>query len=477
MYKVILVDDEIWVIESLKRSINWNYYGFEVVDQAGNGAAAFEKIKQLKPDLVFADIRMPGTGGLELIAQTSDLPSKPLYIIVSGFAEFAYAQKAMSYGAIGYCLKPFDVDEIGKMLLKATDLLGMQSIHNENDLIDHLDDPSPYAKRVIEIALEEHGLYFNHENCFFAIMTLGKDELSISRDLNAVTIKFGVNKRLYITNAVDLPKMVTRLNKMADDIITGVGISERIDSALQLGNAVEQASIAAYQYFVDGTRTHHHKRSYQRDEFAIYTEFDDALHGSDPIALVKAFENIAQLSGNPTYTIRSAYSLYNLVTTYLYGKGLQHNENLLMSFDQLTKIFRSNDDMIDYLRCQSLKQYGDIQTETCKEMDNMRLKEIIEYVDRNFYKDISIHTLAQKFHFNPNYFCQLFSKGTGVTFTEYLTRRRIEYACEILSNSKAPVGEVAEKCGFDNYFYFSRIFKKLMQRTPSEYRSYRMAIE
>src|SRR5690242_2899850 len=108
MYKVMLVDDEKWIIKSLKTSIDWHAHGFEIIAEASNGFEGLEKIKQLSPDLVFTDIRMPGMDGLELIRQTNELNKGISFIITSGYKEFEYAKKAIQYGALDYCLKPFE---------------------------------------------------------------------------------------------------------------------------------------------------------------------------------------------------------------------------------------------------------------------------------------------------------------------------------------------------------------------------------
>jgi two-component system response regulator YesN len=67
MYKVLIVDDEFLIVKSLKNRVKWKDCGFKVVGEAYNGLEAYEKILELKPDVVFTDIRMPGMGGLELV--------------------------------------------------------------------------------------------------------------------------------------------------------------------------------------------------------------------------------------------------------------------------------------------------------------------------------------------------------------------------------------------------------------------------
>ena len=75
MFKVFLVDDEELVIKSLQASLDWKEYGFELAGYALNGEEAFEQIRLIQPDVVFTDIRMPGTSGLELIKRLKELPS------------------------------------------------------------------------------------------------------------------------------------------------------------------------------------------------------------------------------------------------------------------------------------------------------------------------------------------------------------------------------------------------------------------
>ena len=92
---------------------------FEVIGEAYDGLSGLELIKQLKPDLAFVDIQMPGMGGLELLQTVNEMHSGTLFIMISGYAEFAYAQKAMFHNAIGYCLKPFSKSELLDSMQKA----------------------------------------------------------------------------------------------------------------------------------------------------------------------------------------------------------------------------------------------------------------------------------------------------------------------------------------------------------------------
>jgi two-component system response regulator YesN len=122
MYRAIIIDDEKWVVRSLAATIK-DQVNFEIVGEAYDGLSGLELIKQLKPDLAFVDIQMPGMGGLELLQTANELHTGTLFIMISGYAEFAYAQKALFHNAIGYCLKPFSKSELIDSMQKAYQVL------------------------------------------------------------------------------------------------------------------------------------------------------------------------------------------------------------------------------------------------------------------------------------------------------------------------------------------------------------------
>lgn len=122
MVRILIIDDEKWVVRSL-RALMKDSPCFEIVGEAYNGLQGWTLIEEEKPDLVFVDIRMPGMGGLQLLQKAREEKLSTLFAVISGYAEFAYAQKAMANGAIAYCLKPFSQSEINETLEKARSIL------------------------------------------------------------------------------------------------------------------------------------------------------------------------------------------------------------------------------------------------------------------------------------------------------------------------------------------------------------------
>ncbi len=115
-YKVWLADDEPWILESLKRMLDWPSHGFEIVGESCNGLDAYRQMKHHRPDVAFIDIRMPGMNGIELIQKLYEEETGVCCVVASGYAEFEYARQAMHYGADGYILKPFRNEEISEVL-------------------------------------------------------------------------------------------------------------------------------------------------------------------------------------------------------------------------------------------------------------------------------------------------------------------------------------------------------------------------
>lgn len=119
MIKVFLVEDEYAIREGIKRSVNWESNGFELVGEAGDGEVAFPKILKTKPDILITDIRMPFMDGLELAGLVKkELPDIRI-IVLSGYDDFNYAKKAISIGVEEYILKPVSGEnlmlELGKI--------------------------------------------------------------------------------------------------------------------------------------------------------------------------------------------------------------------------------------------------------------------------------------------------------------------------------------------------------------------------
>ena len=116
MINVYIADDEVWITLGLKKLLEKLNIDAWVVGTANNGLTAKEEIAHFKPDVVFADIRMPGLTGLELLQVIPDVSPETKVVIISGFAEFSYAQEAVQHHAYDYLLKPIKEEDLARVM-------------------------------------------------------------------------------------------------------------------------------------------------------------------------------------------------------------------------------------------------------------------------------------------------------------------------------------------------------------------------
>ena len=116
MYRVVLIDDEYIILEGLRRVVKWADYGCEVVGTAQDAEDGMALIREMRPDILFTDIRMPGQDGLTMLAALrSEFPDMQVTVL-TGYRDFAYAQEAIRLGVTRFLLKPSKMDEVREAL-------------------------------------------------------------------------------------------------------------------------------------------------------------------------------------------------------------------------------------------------------------------------------------------------------------------------------------------------------------------------
>ncbi|MBR2653024.1 MAG: response regulator [Lachnospiraceae bacterium] len=116
MISAYIADDEIWITLGLQKLLQKTKYDVWVAGTANNGLTAKEEIAEFQPQIVFADIRMPGMSGLELLTEINEVSPGTKVVIISGYAEFSYALEAVQKHAFDYLLKPIKVEDLERVL-------------------------------------------------------------------------------------------------------------------------------------------------------------------------------------------------------------------------------------------------------------------------------------------------------------------------------------------------------------------------
>jgi two-component system, response regulator YesN len=98
------------------------------------------------------------------------------------------------------------------------------------------------------------------------------------------------------------------------------------------------------------------------------------------------------------------------------------------------------------------------------------VRKAIAYIDRQLKEELTLKDVAAHVHLNPSYFSVLFKEQANLNFSEYVTRRRIQRAKELVISTNLPINEIAEEVGYKTSKYFIKIFKEMEGITPSTYR-------
>ena len=141
-YQVVIIDDEPWTREVLRSLGQWGSLGLKVVGEASDGESGLLLIRQLHPDIVLTDIKMPLMGGIELVETLRRTDARTRVIMVSGYDDFAYVRSAMRMDATDYLLKPVKAAELNTQLQKCIDQLDrMQQSPAAQDVSGFMDAP------------------------------------------------------------------------------------------------------------------------------------------------------------------------------------------------------------------------------------------------------------------------------------------------------------------------------------------------
>lgn len=253
MRSVIIADDEKWIVEGIKAGVNWKKYGFEVIGDAENGQEALQLIQSLRPTLVLTDIKMPVMNGLELIQRAKAIAPDTIFIVLSGHAEFAYAQKAMNYGTFGYCLKPFEIEEIEGMLNRIAQQHDSKTVKEQpiHDFELYEAVCSGDLER-INLWLDEKKIPLSKDTPHIPIVIQGLSSPVDVGQFSSLVFPMSRRRYGYLLEECQYEVFLQGLEQTEVVQECGVGIGPPISDIQQLDASLESASHAAFSMFTTG---------------------------------------------------------------------------------------------------------------------------------------------------------------------------------------------------------------------------------
>ncbi|MBR3607177.1 MAG: response regulator [Lachnospiraceae bacterium] len=431
---VIIVDDEPMVIESIKWGIEWESLDASLVGTFTDSISALEFIKNNPIQIVITDIDMPPFNGLVLCSRILNINPNIQLIIISGYADFSYAQKSIHYGAIGYCLKPIDYDELSLYIKKAISRISPeQATSISQDFIELI-----YENNIALLStfLQKQGLSWPY---YIA------SSISSQPVFSSFSRRFGLNEYIYLSST---PYVVSKEHN--NSVFKGVYLHPQPVCIEDLSEAIIQSLYYPYQYFFAPQNTIFTQPAIYYDKLLVQAK-----------SLFPHPEELKKLlhSSNVNH-ISWATDLYNSALRYVGQEPTYSHHHLLYQFTNF-------DDLTDKI-CLLLHSKTDIEWDVS--CTNRNFLKLIKYIQENFTTDISSQTLAEELSLNACYIGQLLKKETGTTLPQYLNELRINYAKELLITTEMGINEIGETCGYQDYFYFIKKFKKNTGKTPSAFR-------
>jgi two-component system, response regulator YesN len=122
--RLVIIDDEMWSREVVKKLIHFEKFSLELVGEADNGLDGLKLIENLKPDIVITDMKMPGLDGLQVLKKLSKYPHIKT-IVMSGFDDYDYLRQAIHSKAIEYLLKPIKEDDVNAAIERCINELSL----------------------------------------------------------------------------------------------------------------------------------------------------------------------------------------------------------------------------------------------------------------------------------------------------------------------------------------------------------------
>lgn len=457
MFRVLIADDEKSVAESLANSIPWEELGIQVVGTAADGWTALELAKKEAVDIAILDIRMPGLNGLELCERLRERNERIQLIIASGYAEFAYAEKAIQYGVIGYCLKPLDFVQMTRFLRRAIQNLKRdRHLPEQGDLMEVLErqDEDEIRECLEQLGLVWQGRYFIGVSC-------GERKMEILPG-DGISLRLGRKQWGYILKQDWFEGYSMEGGRSPE----GIGYLEQPVEGREIYEGLEECTARAYQFFVEGTgiiccRLDETKANGWLD--AIQEKAQGNQWGSVSCQLEEIKRN-----GVVDFTVRSALRLCNLILSNPCMRD-EENDSYIYSVEQLVNTYGSFKEMLGCLQ-QSLVERGSSREDEGN-FTNSSFMKLMRYINENYKTEISLTGAAQMLHMNANYVSQLFKKESGTTFVHYVTQKRLEDAKELLTSTRKPLTDIALEVGFCDTIHFIKTFKRFTGMTPGQYRS------
>lgn len=503
MYQIMLVEDEALVRESMAQNTNWKKFGFAAPHVYENGQQALEQLALVRPDVVITDICMPFLDGLELARHVYEQLPETIVVVLTGFSEFSYAQKAIRYHVHDYLLKPVKPQEFDDLLQNLSAALSAResrhglftrAVMADEVLKDHFyqsliqPEPTQEPEEVVRAVCDElpgrlHAVALapiterseGLESCCARVAELcAPAQARVLGEQYVMLIVSGDETAELMARTASGARQL-RIQLQEQQIFSPIGISGAYTGHEQLREAA-QAALHALGYAFSTGETLLFDPDLRKSAGSLQTEdcptaalIASTLQGGSGNRALELtgtlFTCMRRRRVHESECRQVLQRLQILMASHLTREQLRRAPTVLLLQPgyALEEVRLSVERLEGYiLQCQS--QNNDTPAVRCG-------RRAIAYINEHYGDcDLKLPDLLEHLGVSRSYFSTVFKEKTGQSFVEYLTNLRMEKAKEYLRETGLCTYEIAERIGFADPHYFSLTFRRRTGMTPKQYK-------
>ncbi len=532
MHKVLLVDDEPIILSGIKFLIDWDQWDCKVIGTARNGQQALDSIEQLQPDIVICDINMPVFSGLEVLKTVTQSSPQVVFIMLTNYQEFDMARESMRLKAVDYLLKTqLEAEALEKSLslaiLESDRRKKIAKVNFVEDYI-HTNEATLIGNNVKKIikakpdedlreiyaVLNEHQVLSSYALIEFIMDFSGlpnietftpqarKQLFEYERDVieklaqNFFTDftlispdRTSQNLLLFLWNlpksglTPKLSQFRTKLASVSNNITQAhlsLLVTDRLSGEDNLRQCyAELLEMENYYYICECELAYYSQlptAKYETlDVSDLVNKLIPELRSKNIEQCRSLLEKIKQrLIDTPhrrSAAIQICVELYSVLSSVIVS--ILPPDSDYNYFGNTVRTIHNIEEMLT--RTEVLAWLDELQLQIVLQIEELCItkSEIIEeakkYVLQNVDKRIMLQDVAHHINISPNYLSALFKKQYNQNFVDYINMTKMEHACELIQEKKYRIYEISYMLGFENAYYFTKVFKRHVGLTPTEY--------
>ena len=532
-HNILIVDDEQLIRQGLRARIEYLGIDVDEIFEAENGLMALRLQEEHPIDVVITDIRMPDMDGLELIQEMQKKNNQIKFVVLSGYAEFSYAETAIRLGVKAYLLKPVSNDDLKAAFDKAyKEMEQTASVRQEVQMKKRMDrEKQVYQQEKALNALfssQEAGAVTREQLCklcgydekmwaggaesvlYLAILHINKESFEHQRfrPVDHELVRFMIRN---IFEEIQAPCEKLLVNSLSDTRqMYGIFIGDdkkklrmeveriylRMRSVLEKKMGIYLTiGVSRCRSQLEGKETSEARQALKQriiyGKANIYFYEDIRILGEQefPVSQLHLLEQY--IEHNEIFKVKNlVQEIFSEELVKKYGSAylrimwirilnllLHHYERRGRNAAEIEKM-PQNYNLLD--RIQSLQEIRQkiiemvmecVSTESVADANaRSKIQMAIGYIQEHFAENLTVNVLAEHYGMSPNYFSSMFKKEMSRSAVNYITELRINQARELLYHSELSVVDISKKVGYEDSQYFFRVFKKYLGMTPLQYR-------